>query len=803
MIAKRIPRRKSSSSPARLIRYMVAAQGGIEPGSWQRTVDYILDNKEATSQGEKVHSYWVTNCGTDDPGDATVQIQATQARNTRSKADKTYHLVFSFPPGEHPPLNILQAIEDELCESIGYADHQRVSAVHIDTDHLHVHVAINKVHPTGLQNIEPYYDQRRLMEACDRLEIKYDLQRTNHGLGDRNYEQARERSDRIQLDREQHPEQRDSRFRQYLRESYDLSFTDEPEADTLNGLRKLSSCHMAHTTKGSEVLLPGDARPGLQRGGAERADRLRRTGHGDRAASGQTGTARVRGQAADAEAHSGLETLIGYAARELAPELRRAATWQELHEAAAGHGLEIRPRGAGLVIGEPELGIWAKASSVGRDLSMKALSNRLGPFQPSERPPEAQPNRKRRYEPRPLRSEKPSTAGLFSQYQQERQKSILARREGLDRIRSESAAFNTRVKQWSQTQRMLLKLLGKGPNKRLMYGLIKQQADASYQKNKQSGAARRQTLFKQTMIPTWVDWLRQQAESGNVEALAVLRDREERARRWQGDLLTAARADQAKVVILETLLKPKARKDGTMAYYTVDGGVVIDRATHVQAQKATTGASLVALELASRRFEGQALIVMGTDEFRREVAQLAGMHGLKVTFTDPAMEQLRRETVEQREKEKAAQTEIKVSSRNAGQVEAGSKANSAAEPELSSSSATLTEAATGQSEKSTQPVGSGLAVKKWISERNKMRDKISSIDYHRPWESTDAGRAIYQGRRRMEDGSEVLLLKRGDEILVKPSTPSVVAKASTWELGRVVRLDARGRFTDRSHGVAL
>lgn len=115
MIAKRIPRRKSSSSPARLIRYMVAAQGGIEPGSWQRTVDYILDNKEATSQGEKVHSYRVTNCGTDDPGDATVQIQATQARNTRSKADKTYHLVFSFPPGEHPPLNILQAIEDELC----------------------------------------------------------------------------------------------------------------------------------------------------------------------------------------------------------------------------------------------------------------------------------------------------------------------------------------------------------------------------------------------------------------------------------------------------------------------------------------------------------------------------------------------------------------------------------------------------------------------------------------------------------------------------------------------------------------
>lgn len=53
MIAKRVPRRAGTSSPARLVRYMVAAQGGIEPESWQRTADYILDTKGATTQGEK------------------------------------------------------------------------------------------------------------------------------------------------------------------------------------------------------------------------------------------------------------------------------------------------------------------------------------------------------------------------------------------------------------------------------------------------------------------------------------------------------------------------------------------------------------------------------------------------------------------------------------------------------------------------------------------------------------------------------------------------------------------------------
>ncbi|MFA1240033.1 TraI/MobA(P) family conjugative relaxase [Serratia odorifera] len=616
MIAHRINRERKASSPARLIKYMVAAKGGIDPTSWERTADYILDSANGTTEGEKVASYRVTNCGTDDPADAAILIQATQAANTRSKAEKTYHFVYSFPPGEQPDLETLHAIEDELCAAIGLDEHQRVSAVHIDTDNLHVHVAINKVHPTGLQNIEPYYDQFRLMEACERLEVEHGLQRTFHGLEAKQRHQNRD----IELLPAKAPEQRDSLFREHLRNAYDLSISKPPEAKTLNGLRKLS-----------------DTR--LQRQSADKAEPVR-----------------IGAKVASVEAQSGIETLTGYAARELAPAMRQATSWQELHDAAAEHGLEVRQRGAGLVIGEPDSGIWAKASNVGRDLSMKALTDRLGPFQPSERQAEAKANRKR-YEPRPRRPDNPTTAGLFNQYQRERQAAILARRQGLDQIKHDSAAFNAQVKQWSQTERMLLKVAGKGPTKRLMYGTIKQQADASRQKNRQSADARRQALFKQTTMPTWADWLTQQAERGNAEALAVLRDREERTRRWNGELLTADRADKAKAVVLDKL-KPKARKDGTMAYSTIDGGMVIDRKTHVQAQKATTGAALVALELASKRFEGQALIVEGTDEFRLEVAQLAGMHGLKVTFTDPAMERMRRETAEHKEMERAFQTEV-------------------------------------------------------------------------------------------------------------------------------------------------
>ena len=94
MIAKRIDTKAASPRIARLVRYVVAAQGGIDPRSWSRTADYVL-NSGTSSRGEKVGGVRVTHCHTDDPAAATALIECTQAANTRSHTDKTYHLVFS------------------------------------------------------------------------------------------------------------------------------------------------------------------------------------------------------------------------------------------------------------------------------------------------------------------------------------------------------------------------------------------------------------------------------------------------------------------------------------------------------------------------------------------------------------------------------------------------------------------------------------------------------------------------------------------------------------------------------------
>ena len=108
-------------------------------------VKYITDEQSKTERLGLVNA---TNCEADTMQAVIGEVLATQQANTRAKGDKTYHLIVSFPAGEKPEDGVLKAVEERICAGLGYADHQRVSAVHHDTDNVHIHIAINKIHPT-------------------------------------------------------------------------------------------------------------------------------------------------------------------------------------------------------------------------------------------------------------------------------------------------------------------------------------------------------------------------------------------------------------------------------------------------------------------------------------------------------------------------------------------------------------------------------------------------------------------------------------------------------------------------------
>ncbi|MFO3210860.1 TraI/MobA(P) family conjugative relaxase [Legionella pneumophila serogroup 2] len=158
-----------------IIRHIPMKQARLS--SFSGLVQYITDPQD---KQERVGKISLSNCNSIDPVWAIQEVLATQTMNQRATADKTYHLLISFAPGEILSDKLLNAIEDRVILSIGFKDHQRISVIHHDTDNLHIHVAINKIHPKTHNMIEPYRAYKTFAEVATRLEIEFGLEITNH-----------------------------------------------------------------------------------------------------------------------------------------------------------------------------------------------------------------------------------------------------------------------------------------------------------------------------------------------------------------------------------------------------------------------------------------------------------------------------------------------------------------------------------------------------------------------------------------------------------------------------------------------
>ncbi len=539
MIAKRILSPKGGSGFKRLAGYVLNVRAehrdATDPASWTRLGAYILDTQH---DGEKVAWARATNCGNDDPGWAAKAILSTQERNTRSKSDKSYHLVVSFPEGERPTREQIEDIEDRLCEAIGFGEHQRVSAVHQNTDNWHLHVAVNKVHPTTFRNVTPHRDHYRLQEACAELEIR-------HGL------------------------------------------TQEP-----------------HTA---------DAEQGGER--------------------------KARGKAADFEARHGGQSFLTWTQEHAGAALVAARDagggWQAVHHAAATYGLTVKLRDAGLVIGhQADSRLHAKASDVDRGLSLKSMTAQLGPFEASGQ--EAEAGQPRATYQKPQRS-----GDLYEAFQREREAAARARDAAAASLTAQHRAYARELADWyKQRVRHERAQKVRGPLRRDSFQHIAEQREQDRIARIAREREERHQVRVEHGVPNWQGWLEAKAAEGNEAALANLRSRQRRTQQLADKVLTAADADQARHIVHQHM-RPAVRRDGRVIYRTEDGGLVSDEARQVRVPQTTTAAAFLALSLASERFGHRPLVVNGSDEFRNQVARVAGIEGVNVTFADPALERQR------------------------------------------------------------------------------------------------------------------------------------------------------------------
>ncbi len=283
--------------------------------SYKNLAEYIA---AARDPGEKLDDLWIVNNNgggeLHDLSHAIRDIEATQALNSRTKADKTYHLIASFRD-EKPSPEQLREIEQSIAKALGFEDHQRVVGTHQNTDNFHMHIAYNKIHPETLILHSPFQDFKALSKICRAVEQKYDLK----------------------ID---------------------------------NGMEKEQDKNKTKPNKAAK----------------------------------------------DYEAHTWQQSLDGYVREHAGPlnrALARANTWQDLHEGFAEYGLEIKPRGNGMIIKAINKKQAVKASTLERSFAAKA-KKKLGPYVAPDKTRQREP--KRTYQAKPLTQHR-ATRKLWGRYQ--------------------------------------------------------------------------------------------------------------------------------------------------------------------------------------------------------------------------------------------------------------------------------------------------------------------------------------------------------------------------------------------------
>jgi len=137
MIGKKAPNPKKSSSKAGRVGALTA---------------YITSPELANGREKCIH-YEAENFITDDLKSQTLEMVALSHSAVRSK-DPIDHYVLSWQEGEQPTIaQARQAVHITL-KHLGLQGHQVIWGMHTDTDHVHIHIEVNRVHPETFKVVE-------------------------------------------------------------------------------------------------------------------------------------------------------------------------------------------------------------------------------------------------------------------------------------------------------------------------------------------------------------------------------------------------------------------------------------------------------------------------------------------------------------------------------------------------------------------------------------------------------------------------------------------------------------------------
>src|SRR5699024_6605161 len=122
-----------------------------------------------------------------DRKDHYVRMMEDTASMSRAE-QPVYHVSLSYSPEDTPSKEMMLEDVHQVLHTLGLEDHQAVFVAHQDTDHKHLHLMINRVHPEQGRAWNTFGDHYKLRGIAKELEQQRDYQKTRLINPDREFE---------------------------------------------------------------------------------------------------------------------------------------------------------------------------------------------------------------------------------------------------------------------------------------------------------------------------------------------------------------------------------------------------------------------------------------------------------------------------------------------------------------------------------------------------------------------------------------------------------------------------------------
>ena len=103
---------------------------------------------------------------------AALEMNIVASKNTRC-IDPVFHTILSWPEFERPSNESIFDAADHAIKSLGLQEHQYVVAIHANTDNIHCHIAVNRIHPKTFRSHHLEWTHKTLHYAARESEIKH------------------------------------------------------------------------------------------------------------------------------------------------------------------------------------------------------------------------------------------------------------------------------------------------------------------------------------------------------------------------------------------------------------------------------------------------------------------------------------------------------------------------------------------------------------------------------------------------------------------------------------------------------